>query len=125
MKRERVLLLDDDEDVREALGELITLLTGHSTFALASVRELTEQRERALGCDLAILDVNLGAGQPSGLVAHAWLSAERFRGRVVFLTGHAARHPLVVRAATGGARVLAKPIGIDELRGILPRRAAA
>lgn len=115
-----VLLLDDDEDLRNALSELIALLTGHRCLALASVAELKARREDSLACDIAILDINLGADQPSGLDAYDWLSREHFAGRVAFLTGHAHSHPLVARAATlGDARVYGKPIGSDELCDLL------
>src|SRR5579862_5380074 len=64
-------------------------------------------REEALGSRLAILDVNLGPGCPSGLDAHSWLAAEHFSGRIVFLTGHAQSYPLVERAGAlaDGARI--------------------
>jgi FixJ family two-component response regulator len=115
-----VLLLDDDDDLREALSDLVPLLTGQRCLALASLAELIARRDEALGCTLAILDINLGPGQPSGLDAYAWLIDERFGGRIAFLTGHARSHPLVARAATlGGARVYQKPIDLQELRELL------
>jgi FixJ family two-component response regulator len=115
-----VLLLDDDDDLREALGDLVPLLTGQRCLALASLAELIAHRDEVMACSLAILDINLGPGQPSGLDAYAWLTSERFGGRVTFLTGHARSHPLVARAATlGGARVYQKPIDIHELRELL------
>jgi FixJ family two-component response regulator len=115
-----VLLLDDDDDLREALGDLVPLLTGQSCLPLRSLAELIARRDDALVCALAILDINLGPGQPSGLDAYAWLEGERFGGRVAFLTGHARSHPLVARAATlGAAHVYQKPLGISELRELL------
>lgn len=115
-----VLLLDDDDDLRDALADLVPLLTGQRCLSLRSVAELMARRQEALACATAILDINLGPGQPSGLDAYAWLEREHFAGRVVFLTGHARSHPLVARAAAvGAARVYQKPIGIPELRELL------
>jgi FixJ family two-component response regulator len=115
-----VVLLDDDEDLLAALSDLIRALGGRRCLTLRSVSDLAKQREAALGCELAILDINLGPGEPSGLDAYGWLLAERFAGRVVFLTGHAQKHPLVERAgAFGGARVLRKPLDVVELRSLL------
>jgi FixJ family two-component response regulator len=111
-----VMLLDDDTDMRQALGELIAMLTGGRCLALASVAEMMQRRDDALACTLAILDINLGRGQPSGLDAYDWLQRERFAGRIAFLTGHAQHHPLVARAAAlGNARVYAKPLDTPEL----------
>lgn len=76
-------------------------------------------RGRRLACRVAILDVNLGEGQPTGVDAYEWLRAHSFAGSVVFLTGHAPTHPAVALAVKSGARVLAKPIKIDELHALL------
>ncbi len=126
MRDSKVLLLEDDEDLRDALAELVTRLGGRGCLPLGSVAELVEHRDEALACGLAILDINLGAGQPSGLDAHAWLQAQRFAGRTAFLTAHARSHPLVARAASlAGARVYGKPITTLELRQILDGAAEA
>jgi DNA-binding NarL/FixJ family response regulator len=85
-----VLLLDDDDELREALADLIRFTTGRSCVAVGSLAELRLQRGRALDCELALIDVNLGAGRPSGHEACAWLRAQRFGGRIVFLTGRGA-----------------------------------
>jgi FixJ family two-component response regulator len=72
--------------------------------------------DAALGCAVALLDVNLGARQPSGLDAYRWLRDHEYRGRVCFLTGHARSHPLVGQAlAMGGAHLVEKPITSDRL----------
>ena len=68
-------------------------------------------RVGALGCGLALLDINLGAGVPSGLDAYRWLKDNGFPGRTVFLTGHARSHPLVREARElTHVQVLSKPI---------------
>ncbi len=115
-----VLLLDDDDDLRESLAELVLTLGAPRCLALAGVAELVARRDDAVGCALAVLDLNLGPSQPSGLDAYAWLRRERFTGAIVFLTGHARGHPLVTRAeALRDARLYRKPIEIAELREIL------
>lgn len=118
-----VLVLDDDVDLRETLGELIVVL-GHSCIIAGSLSEVMAQRELALTCHLAILDVNLGNDEPSGLDAFRWLTAQRFAGTTVFLTGHARGHPLVAAACESGARVMDKPIGVSALRALLERKHA-
>ena len=125
MEKDSVLLLDDDIDVRESVGDLVTILCGRDCVAVGSFDELTAARERALACRVAVVDINLGAGKPTGLDAYEWLRAERFAGRIIFLTGHAANHPLVQRAAAfDGGRVLAKPVGLSDLRDAITLAAA-
>jgi ActR/RegA family two-component response regulator len=115
-----VLLLDDDDDLLATLGELITLMTGRRCVQAHSLEEIIAQRADALACGDAILDINLGRGRASGLDVYAWLRQQHFGGRIFFLTGHARSHPLVVRArALDGVEVHQKPIGSDELRGML------
>jgi CheY-like chemotaxis protein len=107
----RVLVLEDDDDLRGLLCELLRGASGEACVDAASYGELLRQREAALGCALALLDVNLGAGVPSGLDAYRWLHAHGFGGRTVFLTGHARSHPLVREAyALTDAQVLSKPV---------------
>jgi FixJ family two-component response regulator len=72
-----------------------------------------------------MLDVNLGADQPSGLDALEWLLRQRFPGEVVFLTGHGQSDPLVQRARKMGiATVMEKPIGLPQLSALLEDRRA-
>ena len=115
-----VLLLDDDDDMLSTISELVRLLTQRPCVTAHSLRELIARRDEALRCSNAILDINLGPAQPSGLEAYAWLKEHRFAGTVIFLTGHARSHPLVARAgALDGVQVYQKPIETDELLRLL------
>jgi DNA-binding NtrC family response regulator len=115
-----IFVLEDDDDLRAVLVDLLRRSLGRECLGLANLEELRAQRAVALGCAAGILDVNLGSGQPSGLDAFAWLRAERFAGRIVFLTGHAATHPLVERAGQmGQATVLPKPLEMSKLIALL------
>jgi FixJ family two-component response regulator len=107
----RVLVLEDDEDLRSILRELLSLSGVDECVDAGSLAELKRKRVEALGCGLAILDINLGADVPSGLDAHEWLKENGFSGRTVFLTGHARSHPLVRQALElSNVQVLSKPI---------------
>jgi FixJ family two-component response regulator len=120
---EPLLLLDDDEDLLASLSQLVRTLTGSEVVGVRSVEELIERREGAMRCRLALLDIHLGAGRPSGLDAFAWLREQGFAGRIFFFTGHARSHPLVVCAhALGSAGVLEKPVKSGELVDLLGRR---
>jgi FixJ family two-component response regulator len=105
-----VLVLDDDRDMLEALGDTIRVLGGRPCITVASHAEMVALGAQALACSVAILDINLGLGMPSGIDAYRWLRESGFGGRIVFLTGHARGHPLVEEAhRLGEARVLEKP----------------
>jgi DNA-binding NtrC family response regulator len=115
-----ILVLDDDDDLTLVLGTMITRETGNACLSLRSFAELRRRRVDALQCAIAVLDVDLGVGQPSGLDAFAWLRAERFAGRIAFLTGHLPTHPLVERAAQlADADVFCKPLDLDRLMAML------
>ncbi|HEX8433783.1 response regulator [Archangium sp.] len=116
----RVLVLEDDEDLRSILCELLSAVGAEACVGAGSLAELERQRVEALGCGLAILDINLGAGVPSGLEAYQWLRGNGFSGRTVFLTGHARSHPLVRQALElPHVQVLSKPIDSKVLLSLV------
>ena len=121
----KVLLLEDDADQLEVLAILLSLECGRESVLARSYDELTRLGDVPLACELALLDVNLGPEQPSGLDAYRWLRERGFAGRVCFLTGHARHHPLVVAALRmGDVRVVEKPIETAELRKLVEGRGA-
>jgi DNA-binding response OmpR family regulator len=110
-----ILLVDDDLDLREGIIDLYAA-EGYDCVGVASLDDVLEQADRILQARLAILDVNLGAERPSGVEVYRWLRRNDFAGHVVFLTGHAAAHPLVEQARSiEGAQVLTKPIAAGKL----------
>jgi DNA-binding response OmpR family regulator len=117
---ERVLVLEDDDDLR---GLLCDLLVGCGVTACVSARSfdaMVGQQDQVLGCELALLDVNLGSGARSGLDAYHWLREHGFGGRIVFLTGHARSHPLVRQAhELMHVQVLSKPVNAKELMALV------
>jgi len=115
-----VLYVEDNDDLRELVVELVTLVLKHRCVGVGSYDELAALGQEALGCSVAILDINLGPDQPSGIDAYTWLRDMGYKGRIVFLTGHASTHPLVVEAQRiGGAEIFSKPIEPDRLRSIV------
>jgi ActR/RegA family two-component response regulator len=115
-----VLFLDDNDELREIVVEMSAAISGRPCLGLRSVCELQQKRDLVLDCELAVLDINLGPGEPSGLDAYAWLVAERFKGRIVFLTGHAKSDALVERAyRLHNARVFQKPLDFGALQDLL------
>jgi DNA-binding NtrC family response regulator len=114
-----LLMVDDDADLRDTFADVLSSL-GHRAVVVGSLAELTTHRGEALGCSLAVLDINLGPGAPSGLAVYRWLKEVGFGGKVVFLTGHGTDDPQVqevVRAAR--VEVISKPMGIDRLEEVI------
>ena len=116
------ILLDDDADLLEILSELLKDRNCRCLLA-RSLDELKALGPAALAADVAVLDINLGAGQPSGIDAYEWLLSQGFAGRLLFLTGHAHAHPLVARAEQlNRAIVLDKPLDgqvlLDHIMGV-------
>lgn len=119
----RVLLLDDDRDLRSALSDFVELVANRQCVAVGSFDELVAAAPDVLGCSVGLLDVNLGPGRPTGIDAYRWLVGHHFAGRLYFFTGHARVHPLLAEIEKLGAvQVLPKPLDTDRLMEVLECR---
>jgi DNA-binding response OmpR family regulator len=111
-----VLIVDDDEDLRDMISDVFRLAGIQRRVLAASLADVERQAEAALGCRLAIVDVNLGEGAPTGVDVSHWLRQHRFTGGIIFLTGHAGSDPRVVAAAAvSNTRIVSKPISLRDL----------
>ncbi len=111
-----VVILDDDQDMLESISDIVRLKSHVGCLTATSLEALKALGERALACRVAIIDINLGADQPSGIDAYRWLQGEHFSGKIAFLTGHARSHPLVQEASTlGMVQIIEKPAPIETL----------
>ncbi len=117
---EAVLLLDDDADLRSAFSDFVEMQCGRPCLAVGSFEEMVAAAEAVQKCSVALLDVNLGPGKPTGIDAYRWLVSQGFSGRLYFFTGHARVHPLLAEIEKlGGVQVLAKPLDADKLMEVL------
>ena len=111
-----VLIVDDDEILREMLVEVLRIEGIQKCISADTLGSVQEQQKEALACGLAILDINLGPGEPTGIEVHNWLRSQGFRGQIIFLTGHAADDPRVLDASRiKSTTLLQKPISIETL----------
>jgi FixJ family two-component response regulator len=118
-----VLIVDDDYDLRTTLSDIMHLMCDADCLVFPDVASLENAGERALACEVAIIDVNLGAGKPNGVDAYHWLVRHGFTGRIVFLTGHAGASTLVKDAVDAGtAEFVQKPASIRTLCRFLEER---
>jgi FixJ family two-component response regulator len=118
-----VIVVDDDEAMREALSELI-LSAGFQPVTLGSIRELleTDLLQRP-GCQ--ILDVRMPGA--SGLDLQEYLARSGNPKPIIFLTGHG-DIPMTVQAMKAGAvDFLTKPVRdqvlLDAVNAALARDA--
>ncbi len=106
-----ILFLDDCEDLLRLAKCFIDRQCGYKAITVKSMFEIEALGDRVFSCKLAILDINLGPNEPSGIDVYRWLRAHKFRAPIFFLTGHAATSPLVEEAERlGDATILSKPI---------------
>jgi CheY-like chemotaxis protein len=117
----RLCFLDDDGDLRDVMRELLSVL-GHDVLCVGSLREMQALGARLFACDVVLLDINLGASEPSGLDAFRWLRDHGFLGRIAFLTGHGrslAEALANLDEETRATPMYEKPVGLDVLMQLL------
>ncbi|ODR92099.1 response regulator transcription factor [Sinorhizobium alkalisoli] len=108
---ETVIVIDDDQAIREALGSLLRSV-GFDVKLLASLGDFLRSG-RPNGPTCLVLDVRL-PGQ-SGLDFQLELSRENIQLPIVFITGHG-DIPMSVQAMKGGAvEFLTKPFRDQDL----------
>jgi FixJ family two-component response regulator len=101
-----VLIVDDDEEVRTALQELM-LSVGLDATSFASTRELLDANlPRRPGC--IILDVRMPGS--SGLDLQSQLTAKGDAPPIIFLTGHGDIPMSVMAMKAGAVDFLTKPV---------------
>ncbi|MBS2029260.1 MAG: response regulator [Deltaproteobacteria bacterium] len=111
----RVLVVEDDVALAELTAEVLRD-DGTEVAVAHSLDEVRAAGTHGVTSDLALLDINLGPGQPTGLEVYDWLAAHGFAGRLVFITGHATTNPLVREAAAVPmATLLSKPYDVGRL----------
>jgi len=114
-----IAVLEDCGDLRDMMRLLVETRFGLTCHAFSTMSEFLSDQKKILSCDVIFLDVNLGAGQPSGIDAYEWLKDSSYKGRIFFFTGHGLAHPVVLKSKKEGVGVLSKPVDISVLDGIL------
>jgi len=113
MARQRILLVDDHEVVREGLK---AILDGHSNFEVvaeaATARDAVE-KTRTHKPDVVVMDIRLKGG--SGIEACQEITSQFPNVKVIMLTSYAEDEMLFSAIRAGAAGYVLKLIGGDEL----------
>jgi FixJ family two-component response regulator len=115
-----VLFVDDDCDICEVVEAMCQSLPEVECVCVTSMSAVLDRAAHVLRTGLAILDVNLGPGEPSGVEICRWLKGKNYRGKIVFLSGHARTDPQVEEAARiSGVDFFQKPLGFDQIEALI------
>jgi CheY-like chemotaxis protein len=115
-----VLIVEDDDDSREMLGELITAF-GHRAVSAASAAEALEQA-RDQKPDLALIDIGLpeiDGCELARLLRIAMAETPGLRPRLVALTGYSDGDTRETAGAAGFDAFVVKPIMPEALEALL------
>lgn len=124
-----VLIVEDDKDTREALGELIR--TGdYEVLAAATQNEARAYLAQGITPHAITLDGNVPVtapldGQPTSTVGLArWFREQGFSGLIVALPGSQKRLDDLIAVATSGGPAVGflKPVDPDRLWAALDRQ---
>jgi CheY-like chemotaxis protein len=117
----KVLLMDDDESILEATGDLLRYL-GYTVDAARDGNEALmmckEARDNKQPFELAILDLDVGSGM-GGKEAGQKLRAENPALKLIVSSGHVADPALADPASMGFAAAIPKPYAADMLSKVV------
>src|SRR5689334_6825720 len=115
-----ILFVDDSSDLCQIIEAMCQSLPEVECVCVTSMSAVQERAAQILRTGLAILDVNLGPGEPSGVDIYRWLRGKNYHGKIVFLSGHARTDPQVEEAARiSGVDFFQKPLPFDEIEELI------
>lgn len=115
-----VLFVDDNSDLCMVIELLCQSLPEVECICAASMSAVLERAAQVLHTGLAILDVNLGPGEPNGVEIYRWLKGQNYHGKIVFLSGHCSTDRLC-EEATGisGVDFFQKPLEFGQIEALI------
>lgn len=111
-KLNKILLVDDDDDLREALSEQLVMTDEFDVFEAANGAEAMEQI-RAGQFDMAILDV--GLPDTDGRELCKRMRKAGFKSPVIMLTGHDSDADTILGLDSGANDYITKPFKLPVL----------
>ena len=117
---QRVLIVEDDDDSREMLGELVSSYGHHAISAANATEALARVRDQKP--DLAFIDLGLpqlGGCELARLLRQAMADTPGLKTRLVALTGYSDREMRDDAGAAGFDAYVVKPIMPEVLEQLL------
>lgn len=111
MQKERILIVDDEEDIREIL-QFNLENAGYEVVSVASAEEALAGP--AEDCNLILLDVMMD-GMSGFRMAEVLRKERHSQVPVIFLTARSAENDLLTGFSAGGDDYIAKPFSIQEV----------
>ncbi len=111
MKTERIMVVDDEEDIREIL-QFNLENAGYEVLSAASAEEALGMFSD--GCDLILLDVMMD-GMSGFKMAEVIRKERHSQVPIIFLTARSAENDLLTGFSAGGDDYIAKPFSIQEV----------
>jgi DNA-binding response OmpR family regulator len=111
----RVLIVDDNRDLAENLGELLELEGFHPIVLSSSVAAL--ERAAELDFDIALLDIRMP--EVDGIALCAALTKAHPNATCLLMTAFTAERRLPEAERAGAAAILPKPVPVDRLLSLL------
>lgn len=119
MASQRVALIDDQEDVRDAMGEMLRVF-GYQTSLFASAKDFVAQNSNDWGC--IISDVRMPEMDGMAFLQH--LTQQQQKSPIILISGHA-DIPMAVEALKNGAfDFIEKPVDDVKLVASINRALA-
>jgi two-component system sensor histidine kinase/response regulator len=119
VETKQLLVVDDDADARELLGELLESSGGYQVVRAGS-RQEAEQKLAELRIDAALLDVDLGDGSGLDILRTIRAGKTALALPVIMVTAHDKGEDIAAALGAGANDYVAKPI---DLRVLLARLA--
>lgn len=112
----RLLLLEDDADVRDELNEFL-LLRGHTVSTIGDLSAFRTLMKEGLSMDLAVIDIMLPDGE--GFEAVQQIREESQRTGIILLTARGGIQDRLRGLQVGSDHYLVKPFRLIELAAII------
>jgi DNA-binding response OmpR family regulator len=106
VSKRTILIIDDDEDLRDGLKEQIGL---YEEFAVATAATAAEGMSKAKGGDIALAIVDVGLPDLDGREAVRLMRSAGFKAPVIMLTGHTTDADTIVGLEAGANDYVTKP----------------
>jgi CheY-like chemotaxis protein len=110
---ERILVIDDEQDVGESLGEILEAL-GHRAVVTASANDGLERLRRE-AFDRVFVDLRMPEMSGHELLQELAALHPALAARSILMTGDTVRGPATLLGG-GGVKVLEKPFSLDDIR---------